>query len=59
MYSNSKSNKLTWTRKGYRLILIGAEQTHEFGGLSVIQGKEAIVVLRPEIFRLDRFKLVE
>lgn len=35
----------TWTGEGRRLILIGAEKTHEFRWLSVIQRKEAVVVL--------------
>lgn len=50
---NPDVGRLTWTGKGYRLILIGAKQTHEFRGLSVIQGKQAVVVLRPIVYMSD------
>lgn len=45
---NPDADRLTWTGKGHRLVLIGAQQTHEFRRLSVVQGKQAVVVLRPK-----------
>lgn len=49
MHYNPDVNRLTWTGESYRLIFIGAKQTHEFRGLSVIQWKEAVVVLQAKI----------